>query len=108
MLRVVLVTAPRRVALSLARRVVSERLAACANIIPGLRSLYWWKGRLERSSEALLIFKTPARNLRRLFARIRRLHPYEVPEILALSVRAAHRPYAEWVARESRPPRPRR
>lgn len=103
MLRVVLVTAPPKHAERLARKLLSERLIACANLLPGVKSLYWWQGKIERSAETLLVLKTPARNIKALMKRIPALHPYSVPEVLALPVAAAHKPYAKWVETESRP-----
>jgi len=103
MLRMVLVTAPATVAEPLARKLLKERLVACANLIRGLRSLFWWNGKLDKARETLLVFKAPARNIPRLMARIRVLHPYDVPEILVLNVSAANPPYAKWVLKEARP-----
>lgn len=103
MFRVILVTAPPAAAGKLARQLLRERLIACANLLPGVRSLYWWKGRMESARETLILMKTPARQVSRLMRRIRQLHPYEVPEIVALPVARAHKPYAEWVAAEARP-----
>src|SRR5262245_22944651 len=101
-LRVILVTAPRREAEPLARKLVAERLAACANLLPGVTSLYWWKGKLERSAETLIVLKTPARNVRRLLKRVKALHSYTVPEFLALGVLEANPDYAKWARTETR------
>ena len=95
---VVLVTAPSpAVARRIARALIARRLAACVNVMPGLISLFWWAGKLSRAREALLIIKTPARAFQPLTRAILSLHPYEVPEILALAVTAGHAPYARWV-----------
>jgi periplasmic divalent cation tolerance protein len=82
------------------RRAVEEGLAACANIIPRIRSIYRWEDRLHRDSEAAAILKTTAGRLRALMARIRALHSYQVPCIVAWPISAGHRPYLEWVAAE--------
>ena len=103
MIRIVLVTAPAKAAEALARRLLQERLIACANLLPGVRSLYRWQGRLEQARETLLVLKAPSRNTRKLMARVQELHPYDVPEILVLPVAAAHAPYARWVLEEARP-----
>ena len=103
MFRVIFVTAPAREAEPLARTLVAERLAACANLIPGVRSLYWWRGKLETSGETLLILKAPPRNVKRLMRRVTELHSYEVPEVVVLPVRDALRAYAAWVREEARP-----
>ena len=72
MFRVIFVTAPAREAEPLARTLVAERLAACANLIPGVRSLYWWRGKLETSDETLVVLKAPPRNVPRLMRRVAR------------------------------------
>ena len=102
MLHIILVTAPKAEAPQLARRLLRERLIACANLVPQVQSIFWWKGKLDSTRETLLILKCPTRNVRRVLKRVRELHPYEVPEILALPVTAAHRPYAQWVLRETK------
>ncbi len=99
MIVVVLVTCPSTaVARRLARQVVARRLAACVNLVPGVESVFWWQGKVDQAKEALLVIKTPARRFARLKRAIQALHPYEVPEILALAVRAGHQPYLDWVA----------
>jgi periplasmic divalent cation tolerance protein len=96
--RVVLVTAPTAdVARSLARALVAERHAACGNIVPGLISIFRWQGAVQEETEALLILKTSADRLPALSARVVELHPYEVPEVLALRVDAGHQPYLDWL-----------
>ena len=95
---VVLVTCPSRaMAGRLARHLVSRRLAACANILPGVMSLFWWKGAIDRCPETLLLLKTTAAGFERLRRAVLALHPYDVPEIIALPVGAAHAPYRRWV-----------
>ena len=102
--RVVLMTAPdRATAESLAERVVKERLAACASLVPGLTSFFWWEGRIQRADEVLLLLKTQADRVPALIARAAELHPYDVPEVLALPVDAGFAPYLGWVQAESRP-----
>ena len=96
---VVFVTCPSvAVGRRLARALLARRLAACVNVLPGVESHFRWKGRVDRAREVLLVIKTT----RSAFARLRRavaeLHPYDVPEILALPVLAGHRPYLDWIA----------
>ena len=79
------------------RIVVEEGLAACCNIIPGLRSIYRWKGRLCDESEVLCLFKTRAVLFDRLAERIKALHSYECPEIIAVEVSDAFKPYLDWI-----------
>lgn len=102
-IRTVLMTAPDpAVAEDLVRRLVKERLAACGNVIPGLVSVYWWEGDVERADEALVVLKTTASSASALVERAAELHPYEVPEVIALPVTEGHRPYLEWVGKECR------
>lgn len=99
--RVVLVTVPDvDTGCALARRVVQEHLAACGNVIPGLTSVYLWDGELQEDSEALVLFKTTERALSDLKRRVMELHPYEVPEFLALPVTEGHAPYLRWLIGE--------
>jgi len=96
--RTVLVTAPDAdVAEGLATTLVEEGLAACGNVVPGVTSIYRWQGALQRDAEVLVILKTTAARVEALRARVVELHPYEVPEVLSLSVSEGHGPYLDWV-----------
>lgn len=101
--RAVLVTAPPRAALRLARALVRRRVAACVNLVPRVRSVYRWKGRVEEAGETLLVVKTAADRVPALLAAVRELHPYEVPEGISLPVEEGLGPWIDWVLRESRP-----
>lgn len=93
-----LTTAPDlAVAERIGRQLVEERLIACANVVPGLLSLFRWQGELSREGEVLMLMKAPEARLERLAARLGELHPYEVPEFLALSVDAGSTAYCRWV-----------
>jgi periplasmic divalent cation tolerance protein len=97
--RVVLSTcADRASAESLARALVEERLAACVNLVPGVRSIYRWEGAVEEADEVLLVIKTRAAAVDALTRRIEALHAYEVPEVLVLGVEAGAAPYLAWLA----------
>lgn len=85
------------VAESLAGTLVEAGLAACATILPGAVSVYSWQGRIERDSEALMVIKTTGRRLGALTARIRELHPYDVPEVIAHPITAGDDRYLDWV-----------
>ncbi|HUL60947.1 MAG TPA: divalent-cation tolerance protein CutA [Anaeromyxobacteraceae bacterium] len=99
---VVLVTAPTpERAAELARAVVEERLAACGNVVPGLRSIYRWEGKVQDDAEALLVLKTTRARFEALRERILALHPYQVPEVIALPVEAGSAPYLAWLAGET-------
>lgn len=112
---VVYVTCPTRpVALRLARAVVEDGLAACVNVVTGLTSVYRWQGKICQDRELLLILKTRRSAFPALARRVQSLHPYSVPEIIALPVVAGTREYLGWVAasvstprRTPRPPRAR-
>lgn len=81
----------------LARALVAGRLAACVNVVPGMRSFYHWKGEIESSTEFLLIIKTSRELFPALNAEMAKLHPYEVPELLALPVVDGAENYLSWL-----------
>lgn len=86
----------------LARAVVEARLAACVNVLPGIRSTYRWHERVEQADEVLLLIKTQAARLDALTRRLRELHPYELPEVLAVEASAGLPEYLDWVAKQTR------
>ena len=95
---VVFVTCPSAaVATRLGTALVRRRLAACVNVVPGVHSIFWWKGRVERCREVLLLMKTTSRRFPGLRRAVIALHPYEVPEVLAMSIKAGHAAYLTWV-----------
>ncbi len=97
------VTCPTpEVAEAIAMRLVESRLAGSVNIIPGARSLYWWKGRIERADEVVLIAKTMADRVDDAIAAIVALHPYDTPGIVAFDIVAGSRRYLDWLAEETR------
>lgn len=101
--QVVLVTAPEREsAARIARTLVSERLAACVNLVPAVRSIYRWEGSVEEDEEVLLVVKTRAGRTEALAERIRALHPYAVPEVLALAAAGGSAAYLDWVRAETK------
>jgi periplasmic divalent cation tolerance protein len=103
--RVVLTTtASIEVAEGMAGALVEERLAACATIVPGVVSLYRWEGAVRREGEVLVVLKTTGERVESLRSRLVELHPYDVPEVLALGVQAGHEPYLAWVRDEVRLP----
>ena len=102
--RAVLTTVPNaEVASALARSLVEERLAACVNVLPGVRSVYRWEGAIQEDEEVLLIIKTQATRSDALAARIKDLHPYEIPEVVVLPAVGGSLPYLEWVESETNP-----
>ena len=86
----------------LGRAVVEERLAACCNLIVGMRSIYRWHGEIKDEPEALLVIKAPADRLEALRARLVALHPYECPEVIALPIVDGYAPYLHWITAETR------
>jgi periplasmic divalent cation tolerance protein len=98
---VVLITTPSpEVASAIAEALVRDRLAACVNMVPGITSIFWWENKVQTESEVLMIVKTLRHRYEALADRVRSLHPYTVPEIIALPLAAGNRPYLDWV-RES-------
>ena len=87
---------------TLARALVEERLAACVNLLSPCVSIYRWQGAIEEASEVSMLIKTSRRRWVALEARLRELHPYEVPELIALSPAAVSSPYASWVLAQTR------
>ncbi len=88
-------------AASIGRRLVEERLVACANVIDGMRSLYWWDGAVEEGREAILIVKTWAALVAAATQRIVELHSYDCACVLELPVEGGNPPFLEWVAQEA-------
>jgi periplasmic divalent cation tolerance protein len=88
---------------ALARALVEERLAACVNLLP-VESIYQWQGQVEEGAELLLVIKTRRALLDPLSARVRALHPYSVPEVIALPIEAGWPPYLQWIAAETQAP----
>ncbi|HON00194.1 MAG TPA: divalent-cation tolerance protein CutA [Acidobacteriota bacterium] len=102
--RVVLSTVDSgEVARDIARRLVEEHLAACVSLLPGLRSIYFWDGNLQDEPETLLVIKTGAACVDPLLERLKQLHPYQVPEMLVLSVETGSPDYLGWIASQTRP-----
>ena len=101
--RIVLSTAPdREVAERIARALVDRGLAACVNLVPGIRSLYRWKGEVEAADEILLVAKTTEERLEELERALRELHPYEVPECIALEADRVEATYLAWLQESTR------
>lgn len=100
---VVLATAPdETVAERIATTLLEEQLAACVNLLPAVRSIYRWQGKIERAEEVQLIIKTRESRVDALIERIAALHPYDTPEILVLPVAAGGARYLSWIREETR------
>ena len=98
--RVVLITTPIDKGEEIANFLVENRLAACVNIVPKVKSIYWWQGKIERDEEALLIIKTSADKMENLIEKVKEIHPYTVPEIVSMEIREGNPDYLKWI-RES-------
>lgn len=96
--------ADRAEALRLAEVLIDERLAACANVLDGMTSVYRWQGRIERAAEAVLIVKTTAALVPRLVERVNALHSYECPCLVALPIEDGNPAFLEWIAAETMRP----
>jgi periplasmic divalent cation tolerance protein len=84
----------------IADALLKSRQAACVNIVPELDSLFWWRGRLDAASESLLIVKTKKARLPAIIKSVKKLHSYEVPEIIALPVVGGNKDYLDWLGSE--------
>lgn len=100
---VVLITTPsKEIAENIGRHLVEQKLAACANLITPILSIYSWKGEIQQDEETLVALKTRTNLVdEKLVAAVKAIHPYEVPEIIALPVQAGSRAYLDWVLAET-------
>lgn len=94
---VTIMAADQKEAEKIGRSLVEKQLAACANIVPGVRSRYWWKGTIETADETLIIAKTTAALFDELAAEVKRLHSYQVPEIVAVPITHSSGEYLRWI-----------
>ncbi len=98
----VLMTSPNREeAREIARRLLKERNAACVSIFPKGESYFWWEGKIDREEEFLLISKTRKDLLPDLIETVKKIHSYDVPEIIALPIAGGSRDYLDWLGRET-------
>jgi periplasmic divalent cation tolerance protein len=95
---VVLITASKKIeAQKIARGLLKEKLAACVNIVDKVHSLFWWQGKIDNAGELLLVVKTRKDKLKPLIKKVKSLHSYTVPEIIALPIAAGYGPYLKWI-----------
>jgi periplasmic divalent cation tolerance protein len=103
-IRVALSTFPdAETARRIAAQLVSEKFAACANIVPAIESIYRWQGKVEQATEVLVLFKTTAAAWAPFQEKLKSLHPYGVPEIICLEVRDGLPDYLRWVSENTGP-----
>ncbi len=94
----VLVTAPnKKVARKLAQAALKAKLIACANLVPGIESHYWWEGKLAKGAEVLLLLKTTQKHLAELEQVILANHPYDTPEFIVLPMKSGNARYLDWI-----------
>ena len=94
---VVFITTPVEKGEEIADFIVENKLGACVNVVPEVKSTYWWKGNIERDREALLVVKTSFKRFEELRERVKEVHPYTVPEIVALPIVAGNTDYLNWI-----------
>lgn len=100
---IVFCTCPdQQIAESISHHLVSEGLAACVNILPGIRSCYLWQGEVETDNELLLVMKTRSDCYQALQAAILNLHPYELPEVIAVPIDRGLPAYLDWISKSTR------
>jgi len=95
--KIVFVTSPLKEAYGIGEKIVTEKLAACANITQKIDSIYWWQGKIEKEAESLIIFKTTKNKIKKLITRIKEIHPYKVPEIIAVDISSGNKEYLDWI-----------
>lgn len=101
--RLIYVTAPTHdEALALAQALVGERLAACANVLGAVTSVYWWDGKLNQDAEVALVLKTRAELVEALTARVRELHSYDCPCVVALPIDGGNPAFLSWIVAETK------
>ncbi|MEI8350504.1 MAG: divalent-cation tolerance protein CutA [Candidatus Omnitrophota bacterium] len=97
----VLVTIPEKDAELLAKQLLEERVCACINIVKGVKSLFWWQGKIDQSEEVLLIIKTKDALFNKLKNLVVNNHPYDVPEVISFKIDQVHQEYLDWLNKEA-------
>jgi len=98
-MRFIYITFPNKTeALTLGRILVERKLVACVNIIDGMTSCYWWEGKVEEATEAILIAKTTAAKVDELIAEVKRQHSYDVPCVISLPIEQGNPDYLTWIS----------
>ena len=100
--RVVLVTVPKDKAEELSQKIVVSGLAACINIVDNIKSVYKWKGELKSETESLLIIKTANKKVENLIKSVKKDHPYEIPEIISMTISEGNPDYLNWIDSETK------
>jgi periplasmic divalent cation tolerance protein len=85
----------------ISRALLQKRLVSCCNIVPGIESLYWWKGRMREEGEALIILKTRKERMEEIIEEVKKIHSYEVPAIDFIRIEGGSREFLEWIGKET-------
>lgn len=93
-----------QVAENIANYLVSHHLVACVNTLPGVKSTYWWQGKLNTDTELLLIMKTQEHLIDRVIEKVKELHPYQVPEVIVQPIINGYTPYLDWIVESTKNP----
>lgn len=101
MIAIILCTIPEKDAQNLAKMLLSEKVCACINIVKGVKSFFWWQGKIDEADEVLLIIKTKETLFVKVKTLIKNNHPYEVPEIIGFKVDNVNQEYLDWVNKEA-------
>ena len=99
---VVFITSTDEEARKIAEVLLSQKKAACINIVPSVSSLFWWQDEIDSAQESLLIVKTKASLLNEIVALVKEIHSYDIPEIIALPIVGGNQDYLEWIGKEIR------
>ncbi|MFQ6105819.1 MAG: divalent-cation tolerance protein CutA [Candidatus Hydrothermarchaeaceae archaeon] len=94
---VYITTSDAKEAEHIGENIVKQKLAACANIIKDISSIYWWKGKLEKEGEALLLLKTSEKNVEKVIDAVRKMHSYENPAVVAIPILKGSKDYLSWI-----------
>ncbi len=95
---IVLITArDKKEADKIAEKLIRDKLAACVNIVSGIKSLFWWQGKVDRAKETLLIVKSRKEKFAKIVRSVKANHSYAVPEIIAIPIASGFKPYLEWI-----------
>lgn len=98
----VFITAPsKKEACRISKFLLDRHIIACANMVSGIDSYFWWRNKKENAKECLLIAKTRKSLLKKLIAAVNKIHPYEVPEIIALPILEGNKAYLDWIKKET-------
>jgi len=94
---ILITTKDKKEADKIARALLKHKLAACVNILPSVKSFFWWQGKIEQAKEALLIVKSKKEKFGKIVKLVKSVHSYAVPEIIAIPIASGFKPYLDWI-----------